>query len=60
SQLELDLAVTRAAAKRERADKRAAKKGETLKPISETVNSDTAPAPNPDPLEFPQEDDSPG
>ncbi|MBV9905092.1 MAG: DUF1013 domain-containing protein [Alphaproteobacteria bacterium] len=60
SQLELDLAVTRAAAKRERADKRAAKKGETLKPISETVNSETAPAPNPDPLEFPQEDDSPG
>lgn len=60
SQLELDLAVTRAAAKRERADKRAAKKGDTLKPISETVPVDSKPAPNPDPLEFPQDDDSPG
>jgi hypothetical protein len=37
SQLELDLAVTRAAAKRERAMKRAAKKGEKLKPIAETT-----------------------
>jgi hypothetical protein len=37
SQLELDLAVTRAAAKRDRALKRAAKKGETLKPIAETT-----------------------
>jgi hypothetical protein len=37
SQLELDLAVTRAAAKRERALKRAEKAGATLKPISETV-----------------------
>ena len=37
SQLELDLAVTRANLKRERALKRAAKKGETLKPISETT-----------------------
>ena len=33
SQLELDLAVTRASAKRERAIKRAAKRGETLKPL---------------------------
>jgi hypothetical protein len=38
SQLELDLAVTRATQKKERADKRAVKKaGATLKPISETV-----------------------
>src|SRR5271154_5603603 len=55
SQLELDLAVTRAGAKRDRAVKRAEKRGETLKPISETTG-----APAPDPLEFPQEDDSPG
>jgi len=36
SQLELDLAVTRATQKRERAEKRAAKKGTTLKPLSDT------------------------
>jgi hypothetical protein len=60
SQLELDLAVSRASAKRERAQKRAEKRGETLKPISETVAVDAKPAPNPDPLEFPQDDDSPG
>src|SRR6202012_1871947 len=36
SQLELDLAVTRAHAKHERALKRAGKKGATLKPVSET------------------------
>ena len=61
SQLELDLAVERASVKRERAEKRAAKKGQTLKPISETVPpQDAKPAPDPDPLEFPAEDDSPG
>jgi hypothetical protein len=91
SQLELDLAVTRAAAKRDRALKRAEKAGATLKPISETVVPEakveepkfeearheeteaarlpepkpeplpeSKPAPPPDPLEFPQEDDSPG
>jgi hypothetical protein len=74
SQLELDLAVTRAGAKRDRAIKRAEKVGATLKSISETtgtksaaeaphaetVSADTAPAPAPDPLEFPAEDDSPG
>ena len=60
SQLELDLAVTRAGAKRDRAIKRAEKKGDTIKPVSETTASDTRPAPDPDPLEFPQEDDSPG
>ena len=70
SQLELDLAVTRAGAKRDRALKRAEKAGATLKPILETTRSaaqaeeaaslDTAPAPAPDPLEFPAEDDSPG
>ncbi|HTQ12269.1 MAG TPA: cell cycle transcriptional regulator TrcR [Rhizomicrobium sp.] len=37
SQLELDLAVERAAAKRERAEKRASKHGGTLKPIAETT-----------------------
>ena len=37
SQLELDLAVTRAHQRRERAAKRTAKKGETLKPIEETT-----------------------
>jgi len=60
SQLELDLAVSRAGAKQERAQKRAVKRGDTLKPISETVSVDSAPAPDPDPLEFPAEDDSPG
>lgn len=38
SQLELDLAVARANQKRERAVKRAAKRGETIKPIEETVS----------------------
>ena len=37
SQLELDLAVQRAAVKRERAEKRAEKKGEILRPIAETT-----------------------
>ena len=60
SQLELDLAVSRAGAKQERAQKRAGKRGESLKPISETVSVDSRPAPDPDPLEFPAEDDSPG
>lgn len=58
SQLELDLAVTRAGAKRDRAVKRAEKRGDTIKPVSETTGSG-APQP-PDPLEFPTEDDSPG
>ncbi len=35
SQLELDLAVSRASVKRERAMKRAAKRGETLKPVQD-------------------------
>jgi hypothetical protein len=37
SQLELDLAVARVSAKHERAQKRAARKGASLKPISETT-----------------------
>src|SRR6201992_2605802 len=37
SQLELDMAVSRVAAKNERALKRAAKKGPSLKPVSETL-----------------------
>jgi len=40
SQLELDLAVTRANIKHERALKRAAKKGASLKPVSETLAAD--------------------
>jgi uncharacterized protein len=60
SQLELDFAVARAGAKRDRATVRAEKKGASLRPIAETVGTDTAPAPDPDPLEFPAEDDSPG
>jgi hypothetical protein len=65
SQLELDLAVTRAGAKRDRAIKRAEKAGAKLKSIAETTGpepspAETAPAPAPDPLEFPAEDDSPG
>jgi hypothetical protein len=66
SQLELDLAVTRAGVKRDRAIKRAEKAGAKLKSIAETtgatpaVAADTVPAAAPDPLEFPAEDDSPG
>jgi hypothetical protein len=37
SQLELDLAVTRATQKRERAEKRAAKAGQTLKPLKDAM-----------------------
>ena len=50
SQLELDLAVSRANAKRERAQKRASKKGESLKSIEETTGAAQAAAPktNPD------------
>ena len=43
SQLELDFAVQRAADKRERALKRAAKKGATLKPLSETISPPDVP-----------------
>jgi hypothetical protein len=60
SQLELDLAVSRASDKRDRALKRAEKAGRSLKPISETVAVDEKPGADPDPLEFPQDDDSPG
>src|ERR1700743_3464687 len=56
SQIELDFAVARAGAKQDRGEKAAIKRGETLKPISET----TAAGADPDPLEFPQDDDSPG
>ncbi|MEI9996554.1 MAG: cell cycle transcriptional regulator TrcR [Rhizomicrobium sp.] len=60
SQLELDLAVSRAGAKRDRAEQRAVKRGETLRPVSETTAAESQPGADPDPLEFPQEDDSPG
>ena len=51
SQLELDLAVSRAGDRVERAAKRAAKKGAALKPVTETlaatgVPSEGAPAPD--------------
>jgi len=57
SQLELDLAVSRANVKRERALKRAAKKGETLKPIEETVGMEpgTEQPPEPERPEFADE-----
>jgi hypothetical protein len=45
SQLELDLAVSRAGAKAERAAKRAAKKGAALKSISETTGAETTAKP---------------
>ncbi|MDE2182327.1 MAG: DUF1013 domain-containing protein [Alphaproteobacteria bacterium] len=58
SQLELDLAVSRAAAKRDRAIKRAAKAGTTLKPLQDIAgapqpevaeaDSETAPSDTPD------------
>ena len=44
SQLELDFAVQRAADKRDRAVKRAARRGETLKPIAETTGAARAAA----------------
>src|SRR5471032_1587741 len=53
SQLELDMAVSRAAVKQERAQKRAARKGATLKSVAET----TAPA---DPLAMPPVEPQPG
>jgi len=46
SQLELDLAVNRAAVKRERAMKRAAKKGETLKPVQDAPAAQPAAEPS--------------
>ena len=55
SQLELDLAVSRASAKRERAIKRAAKRGETLKPLEGQIQSgqseSAAEAPSDEPAE---------
>src|SRR5580692_13090365 len=47
SQLELDLAVTRASAKHERALKRAARRGATLKPVSESLAPVETPAETP-------------
>jgi len=44
SQLELDMAVSRAAAKVERAQKRASRKGATLKSVAETTTPPAAPA----------------
>ncbi len=44
SQLELDLAVSRVAAKIERSQKRAARKGPSLKPVTETLAPADAPS----------------
>ncbi len=64
SQIELDFAVARAGAKQDRALKRAEKRGETIRPISETIAENAVPAStaaaDPEPLDFPQDDDSPG
>jgi hypothetical protein len=56
SQLELDLAVTRATQKRERAEKRAVKKGTTLKPLAEAapaavISDDSSDEPADEPAE---------
>ncbi len=48
SQLELDLAVTRANQKRDRMIKKAEKRGERLKPIEEMVGTETPEPANPD------------
>ncbi len=50
SQLELDLAVSRAAGKRERALKRAAKRGETLKPVEDAPGTGPQPEVQPEAL----------
>src|ERR1700749_1684334 len=47
SQLELDLAVSRASAKHDRAQKRAAKKGATLKSVSESLQNEEVEAEEP-------------
>jgi hypothetical protein len=49
SQLELDLAVSRAEVKKERAMKRAAKAGTTLKPVQDAPGSQPAPGTGPQP-----------
>lgn len=48
SQLELDLAVSRAAGKRERALKRAAKRGESLKPVEDAPGTSPQPEVQPE------------
>ena len=64
SQLELDLAVSRVNAKRERAEKRAARKGASLKSISETTGAaaavtESAGEPAETPTELPPHEDPP-
>ncbi|HUO98056.1 MAG TPA: cell cycle transcriptional regulator TrcR [Rhizomicrobium sp.] len=56
SQLELDLAVSRAAVKRDRAIKRAAKAGTTLKPLADAPGSGPQPEPAPQTEEQPAEE----
>jgi uncharacterized protein len=60
SQIELDLAVSRAAAKHERAEKRAAKAGTTLKPLPGTGPQPETPAAAPAAEETPQTGEEPG
>src|SRR3981081_1099611 len=59
SQLELDLAVSRANAKRERAVKRAEKRGETLKPIEEAPILETAQQASQEPAPSEEHQESP-
>ncbi len=57
SQLELDLAVSRASAKRERALKRAARTGATLKPLSDQPGTQSE-TPAEEPVEVEHDDDA--
>jgi uncharacterized protein len=56
SQLELDLAVSRAATKRERAEKRAAKAGTTLLPLHDQTGAPAAETPAEEPVALPEDD----
>jgi hypothetical protein len=56
SQLELDLAVSRAEAKRERAEKRAAKAGTTILPVNDQPGSPSAEPVAEEPLAQPEDD----
>jgi hypothetical protein len=61
SQLELDLAVSRASAKRDRLIKRAAKAGTTLKPLQDIVTGKPIPEPSAEtPVEEPVEQEEDG
>jgi hypothetical protein len=55
SQLELDLAVSRAAAKRDRAERRAAKAGTTIQPLNDVLGGAAEPVAE-EPAELPDDD----